>query len=171
MDHYQFYAVLSSAAVASAVPAHWGLPVDINYATYDPGNRDIIFGGWNLDLDGNPTTWRRPTWAEVLTGVPGVHGPQMGPVGTFRYTYGDATTEDWTNAKFIHPHLPAGLPLVAGGRGLFSLIDNVQLPNLSLMIESVIQSCIDGRTSFYTDARKFREWLNAEELAGNLEHV
>lgn len=169
VHHYQFYAVLSAAAQAASVPAHWSLPVNINYATYDPGNRDIIFGGWNRDGNGDPTTWRRPTWTEIMEGVAGVHGPQMGPVSSFVYTYPDVSTESYRLAKFIHPHLPAAQPITSGGDGLFSLISKAKMDDtITLVTESTIQEVIDEKRSFYTDAVRLRAWLNAEEAAGNL---
>lgn len=169
MYHYQFYAVLTQAALSSNVPAHWGTPVDANFATYNPGNRDIIFGGWNLDGNGQPTTWRTPTWQELIDGVPDVHGQQLGPELSFEYTYGDLSTEIYTLAKFVHPHLPAGQPIISGGDGLFSLIEKPRMDDtVTPVIESTIQEVIDQKRSFYSDAVRLRAWMDAEDIAGNL---
>ena len=169
MDHYHFYLVLPETNWDDSVPAHWGLPVTITYPKSD-GNRDIIFGGWNLDVNGNPTTWRRPTWREAAVGVPGVHGAQLGPRAVWTYTYPGPTTLRWGITKFVHPHLPRALPEVSGGHGLFSLFGSTKLSDtVTPRVESTIQALIDDQTAFYTDARALLEWADAESLAGNLD--
>lgn len=170
MYHYQFYLVLPETAWDNLVPAHFSLPVDANYATYDAGNRDIIFGDWNRDVDGNPTTWRRPTWREAAVGVAGVHGPQLGPRAIWTYTYASPPgTLRWGVTKFVHPHLPSAMPRVSGGLGLFSLYENAELSdNVTRTIDSTIQECIDDKSLFYSDAIRLREWSQAEVAAGNL---
>lgn len=167
MDHYQFYIVMPQSMVNNLVPAHWGLPVSPAYPK-DDGNRDIIFGGYTLGVDGNFDTWRRPTWKEVAQGVANVHGKQLGPPGEFIYTYPNTSTVTWFVAKFVHPHLPSALPLAVGGQGLFSLLDNVTLSGGKKMIEATIQECVDDQTTFYSDRRRLVDWMNQEIDAGNL---
>ncbi len=169
MDAYRFYIVLPATDWDSLVPAHWGLPVDVNHPK-DDGNRDIIFGGYNRDVDGNLTTWRRPTWQEVADGVPDVHGRQIGGWQIWTYTYPDLSTLQWSVSKFGEPHLPAMLPGIAGGKGLFSLYEQAELSdNLTRVIDSTVQACIDDKTGFYTGAEQLRAWRDAAIAAGDLE--